>query len=280
MAPEPWKNSKAKAFLEKELRAGTYDTQSSTEVFNSNPMFQEYDRKNFASNLRSLRQKIIKERSLKPTPEPWGNSKAKALLEQQYAGGLLGTKSADEVFHSNPLFEAYDIDNFKKNFAALKDRVDRDTALDDFDEDAYESEKVAFIPSATTNRGKTRWDGSEAQKQLFKDLEDGEYEKGNPKALWEKRECYHKFFELEVFRKHIHQVLTANKGSVYWTVKNASLANKKKAKTAREAEKRRVENDAKEHAAKLIADATARAEAAEAQLAGLIEKSTGKPKSK
>ena len=54
------------------------------------------------------------------------------------------------------------------------------------------------------------WEGSDAQKLLKKDMEDGRHETMQPMELWETRDTY-LLFPLDVFRDHIYQEIRTNK---------------------------------------------------------------------
>ena len=75
-------------------------------------------------------------------------------------------------------------------------------------------------------RGRPLFRGSEAEKQLKKDIDDELHKTMKPKQLFLTRECYQEYLTLEQFRKRIHQEVHIRKSphgmrKRDWSRKNA-----------------------------------------------------------
>ena len=64
-----------------------------------------------------------------------------------------------------------------------------------------------------------RWDGSESQRLLKLDVNDGMHKRMVPCKLRDTRDEY-RFFPLDVLGKHIHQEVRSRRKTAYWLVKD------------------------------------------------------------
>ena len=142
---------------------------------------------------------------------PWGKSKGKNLLMADLQSGsipLSGTAmSIRDIFEMRPEFAEDDPTNLKKFAQRL--RSARKQVSDDKSRAASDSISLAkdrtIHPKPLTNyRGEPLWDGSAAQAQLGRDMDNGVHNDMKPKELHLSNEEYTKF-PLKVFRQHIYQ---------------------------------------------------------------------------
>ena len=87
--------------------------------------------------------------------------------------------------------------NLQKDIAEGKTRADADL-------NAFNIAKKNYPPPICNHRGEPQWNGSAAQAQLKRDMEDNLHFTYKPEDLWELRHCYQEF-NLTTFRSHIHQ---------------------------------------------------------------------------
>ena len=73
-------------------------------------------------------------------------------------------------------------------------------------------------------RSYPHWDGSEAQRLLKLDVDDGTHERLLPRELHQARVEY-QAYPLDVFRKHIHQETRSRRETAYWLVKKQQKKN-------------------------------------------------------
>ena len=147
---------------------------------------------------------------------------AKPLLEKDYlSGDATDDMSLQQVIDLRPReYGAVPRRNFGSNWSALKKRI-RNHKDQAFEDACYlEHDKLLYV---FAKEDPSCWHGSEAQRLLPGDLEavvvDGNLPDDNkPKKIWLSREEY-STFDLDVFRKHIHQELRKQKETPYWTYK-------------------------------------------------------------
>ena len=150
----------------------------------------------------------------------WQYSDAKAALKAAIMEGEVPLEaSADEdendlrvYFEGIPHVLNYGgFDKFRKRLNDLRDQIRNDRTRAEEDEEAF------FIfcknhPKATVAAKGTypEWEGSEAQKLLLIDLDNGLHKEKTKEALWKSKAVYQQF-PLKVFREHIYQVFRTNK---------------------------------------------------------------------
>jgi len=93
--------------------------------------------------------------------------------------------------------------------------IEKQQAKADFDSKALASDRHVHPPPAITSRGYPRWCGSEAERLLKADIDDGNLTGIKPKDLHQSRPEY-QAFPLKVFRDHIAQETRSRLGRSYW----------------------------------------------------------------
>jgi hypothetical protein len=162
-------------------------------------------------------------------PMPWLKSNAKKLLvslledESSYihAEGM----TADTIYNSEPLFMQYKIENFRTNYKNLKEKHELELQSIDFDQAAFDKERVLFPRKDTTARGYPFWDKHEARVLMKEDVEMN-LSNMKPKDFRITRDEY-KQFPPAVFRQHKYQEERKQREKVYWQKKRNDKARKK-----------------------------------------------------
>ena len=163
-------------------------------------------------------------------PSPWRNSKAKEKLE-----GLLRDETSwvqimtpYQVWLNDPDFKKYKENNFVQNFKALKERIETKQQILEFDKANIKRDQLLHPASAMNKRGDKRYQGSEAEKQLKKDVKDGKSIGVVPKVLFASNPIYKESgLTLKQFRSHKYQEERAIIEKVYWQKKRNDKDRKK-----------------------------------------------------
>lgn len=166
-------------------------------------------------------------------PTFWDSAKTK-LTEEILGGRLPDELPAAEVWRLDPVYERVPIDNFRPNLAALRERFRKFRIANELDEEALRNDR-RLHPIKLEGR----WPGSEAERLLKKDIDDGIHETMTPKELYNlpDREGY-KEFPYDKFRKHIHQEVRSRSDSLYWIqLKEKTRAAKEETKGRKEAKR-------------------------------------------
>ena len=163
-------------------------------------------------------------------PEPWKTSQAKATLRALlldktswvHAHGL----TVDAIHARDPIFQQYPLKRFKTNFKSLRNAVELEQDCLEFDQAAYDKEKIKFPKKTTTLLGQKVWNGSEAQALLRVAVKEGKTQDKKPADLWQEHHAYQLFSPI-VFRKHKYQEERKVRENVYWQKKRNDDARKK-----------------------------------------------------
>ena len=166
-------------------------------------------------------------------PTVWETAKEK-LTKDITEGRLLDTVPPLTVWPSEPEYKKVPLENFKQNLAALRERLGNFRISADLDDAALRNDRQhhPLEPEG-------RWPGSEAERLLKNDIDDGKHLTMNPSELYNDpdREPY-RLFSPTQFRKHIHQEVRSRKDSLYWTaLKEKGKAEKEEKKAKKEAKK-------------------------------------------
>jgi len=145
---------------------------------------------------------------------PWRGSHARHLLQTDIVGGIV-TKDDDpqDVYASRPEYAPFK-ENFAKYLKSLLEIVAREKKYADMASKALENDRRIHPPS-NDPRGYPVFQGSEAEKRLKEDIDNGLHEQYKPIQLHQLREEY-QAWPLDVFRNHIHQELRARIERPYW----------------------------------------------------------------
>jgi hypothetical protein len=144
-ATVPWKLSTAKETLKEEILVGNVTKETGwLDVYNSNPLYQQYETKNFRVNLRnlliSLEKKeesanwetnaVLHDRILHPRPQLtnrgypfWDTSAASAFLRNDVKDGLHKTMRGDQFWRSRAAYQQFPEDVFGKHILQESGRV-------------------------------------------------------------------------------------------------------------------------------------------------------------
>jgi hypothetical protein len=113
-----------------------------------------------------------------------------------------------------PEYQSVDPENFRSNWAAMKEHITAHKTRADEDETLFLHDMASFTLAEDLPG---YWDGSTAQWLLWKDIERNRHLRMKPELLRLRRPEYQEFC-LE-FRKHIYQETRSHKETPYWTYK-------------------------------------------------------------
>ena len=173
----------------------------------------------------------------------WATSKAKMLLEKDLLSGSIPLDAADmeprEVYLQRPEFSEIEYTKFRTNLNSLRKSHREAQSLADSDLAALQHDLVLHPIKQTNHRGEPRWEGSDAQRLLRLDMDEGmHYLMGKPQYLWSTRPEY-KAYSKTVFRGHIDQEERLRKFINYLEYKRNIKYKKKKKKNQ---EKKKTKN--------------------------------------
>jgi hypothetical protein len=140
--------------------------------------------------------------------KPWRNSKAKDQLIKDLKDGTIPVFAADMpplvAYRSRQVYQDHDYEQFRDHLNDLRKKIREKKDRSFQDAAALEHDRAICPKAMHDHRGFPKWDVSEAQKLLSKDVEDGKDKTCSPQELWHSNDAY-KEFPLEVFRGHIYQ---------------------------------------------------------------------------
>jgi hypothetical protein len=168
----------------------------------------------------------------------WRNSLAKELLREDIIAGRTHRDGRPlkpaEVFSLRLEYEASGWELFPSRLYSLRRAIAREQKQAKIDSDAFERDVLIYWNHHNPNpRAKKIWEGSAAQQQLRKDIDDEKHETLTPRKLWGKTTCY-QTWSLDEFQDHIYQEVKLRKYYVYRDTK-AEEKRKKKMKKANRA---------------------------------------------
>lgn len=186
--------------------------------------FQKVAWNRFRDNFKRLKKAGFKKgEKEKKAVNPWVI--AKPIAHEYYVKEIITDDMTIEEIHAMEPFAKVDFDRFKDNFTKLKKRIKKDKLRADDDMNGYERDiKIHTLAKDTEGE----WHGSEAEKLLREDIENGKHEEKKPMKFRLSRDEY-KSFELDTFRGHIYQETRRKKESLYWNVKKEKKRKKKQA---------------------------------------------------
>ena len=193
---------------------------------------------------------------------PWGESYARELLLDDLKQGLVPKThqplimSTREIFSTRQEYKLYGYKNFYSRLSALREQLGTCDSQADKDKKAFQIYICNYPPDDLCCRGYPHWEGSNAQRQLKADIDNGEHEKLTPYALWadENRSEYRQFPQ-EVFRWHLYQEIRTRKYHNYLNVKEEyekTKRQKRHEKALVKIETRKQKQREKEHMDGLI----------------------------
>ena len=145
--PVPWRNSKAKKLLRKDIIKGKCDGKGPQEVYKMRPEYKPYVYERFRDNLRALRAKIKEEQELAafdmaalahdlaiyPTPDAsphgyprWAGSEAERKLKLAITEGTHKDMTPLHLHQSEPEFDEFPLRVFRNHlYQELRSRAER-----------------------------------------------------------------------------------------------------------------------------------------------------------
>ena len=182
------------------------------------PLFEEFPFAKFCGFLQTLLKNV---KPKKKKIVSWKNSQAKAQLELDILAEVVDEESnPEDVYdHWPELYHDYDFNNFKTNLKSLLEKIAGQRSRAYFDTDAYENDRELNPFPMFDGHGRLQWDGSEAQRLVRKDIDDGLFDDDNnkpkPRDYWMSNEEF-RMYELEQFRKHIYKEIKGLKSRVFF----------------------------------------------------------------
>jgi hypothetical protein len=231
--PPPWKDSEAKIVLGEDILSGAVTPEMlARAVYDSRPIFRVYPFRNFANNLKSLRQALAKD----PGPPPkWATSQAKEQLQIDIVSGAIPTDMpARQVFDMHPhLFHQYEFRNFSNNLKSLRKSIAEDYERMEADWEDY-SHDLDIVDRLGLRADPTvRWHGSRGATLLAEDVAEGLHTTMKPSQLYASRPEY-RIVSSEQFRKHIYQEVHRNEKQAARFLRKQQKEEKKNKTRAKE----------------------------------------------
>jgi len=165
-----------------------------------------------------------------PKPTPWQHSEAKQILKKDIVEGRVTDEmDPEEVFEMHGgLYHEYEFKNFKTNLGDLKEALKKQFGKAVSDHLALWNDITHRPRNGPTDstRPCPRWEGSEAERLLKLDMEEGLHEQMRPSDLFFSRPEYAPW-PLEVFRDHIYQGSRSELETPYWMAKRAEKEAKR-----------------------------------------------------
>ena len=145
----------------------------------------------------------------------WRKSKAKKLLYLDMMEGRVTLDKDDllddekmtlrEIYVLHPEFGEYHYDKFSGRVSSLRKAIKIANSRAAQDQEAFDNFKARHPPALHSHEGYIQWQGSDAQKQVLKDIEEGLHESMAKMELWEFRSVYYENFPLKEFRDKLNQ---------------------------------------------------------------------------
>jgi hypothetical protein len=120
-----------------------------------------------------------------------------------------------QIFEMRPEFEPYGLVKFRTNLTNLRAGIKKNHAKADSDSAALAHDRRIRLLPVHISQDYPRWTGSDAQRFLKKDIDEGLTNSMKPSELRGTRLEY-QAFPLQVFRNHICQDKRAGCESGYW----------------------------------------------------------------
>ena len=158
---------------------------------------------------------------------PWAEGDAKRILKRELKKGAIPLNADDMaprvVYMQHPEFADYPYEQFRDRLNDLRNKIKEKKARSTFDTHALERDRESHPKPAKNHRGEPRWEGSQAERLLKRDIDNRQHETLTPKALHNTQKEY-KDYPLLVFRKHIYQEVKRRK----FIAQRKAMAEKKK----------------------------------------------------
>jgi hypothetical protein len=141
--------------------------------------------------------------------QTWRKSIAKSLLLSDLHSGAvpidaLEMTAGDDYRHRSE-FQEFPFSQFRDRLRDLRKKFKESKDYSALDSAALAHDRINHPIELQNEQGKNRWEGSEASKQLRRDMECNMHQNMKPHELWSLRPLYYENFPLDAFRKHIGQ---------------------------------------------------------------------------
>lgn len=223
-----WRNSTARRLLEREIRNRNIPLEGKTmgskavfQKYQSCPEFEglSYDTA-FQRRLGQLRKQVKENEEDKDVN--WDKSAAKVYLKQLFEDGVIPidykeqNQTAKQVFDNhcaaNESFEGVVYNSiFKRRLEGVCAHHNSKKIRQDDDLKAYEQYREKYPVRSHNDIGMPRWEGSEAEKYLKKDIKEGKHAGLKPAEFRATRPTIFGAVPLPVFRNHLYQELRLRK---------------------------------------------------------------------
>jgi hypothetical protein len=154
----------------------------------------------------------------------WRGSKARDLLEKDLVSGDIpldvNVMDAREVYVQRPEFADFEYDHFRDRLRYLRNQIKEKKNSATLASTALARDRQIYPKPSHNHRGEPRWEGSETERLLRLDMDDGKDKRMKPIDLYRSRREYNENYTLDVFRKHIDQEQRRRKMLAYYATKN------------------------------------------------------------
>jgi hypothetical protein len=120
-----------------------------------------------------------------------------------------------DVYVQRPEFTEFAYERFRNNLLYLRKDITAKMALASSDSAALANDRSIHPKRAANHRGEPRWEGSEAERLLRLDMDEGKHQRMKPRELYQTRQQYYGNYPLTVFRGHIGQEEKRRKYIIY-----------------------------------------------------------------
>lgn len=144
----------------------------------------------------------------KKTETTWKDSEAKRLLVQDLMSGEIPLDPNEmepaQVYLQRPEFANFGYERFRDRLRDLRAQIRASKHHASSDSAALAHDRRIYPKKTNNHRGEPRWEGSEAERLLKLDIDEGKNMSLIPIDLYNSQNEYKKY-PLKVFRKHIDQ---------------------------------------------------------------------------
>ena len=139
----------------------------------------------------------------------WRDSEAKKFLQQDLISGDIpldsSTLAPQEVYLQRTAFADFgEYDKFPARLRGLRSQITDKNNRGASDSIALAHDRRIFPKPTHNGRGEPRWEGSDAERLLKLDIDEGKHKTMQPKELHQSRGEFQNY-KLKLFREHIYQ---------------------------------------------------------------------------
>ena len=178
-----------------------------------------------------------KQQKKSESKQVWKYSEAKKVLVAGLTNGDIPLDAeempAEIVYQQHPEFASFTLKHFterlkynRQSIAAKKKRANAEM-------EAFLHDQAIHPTQPYNQFGRPRWEGSDAERSLRLDMDQGMHLTMKPMQLYYTRPEYHQVFTLEEFRKHIDQERRGRRYIDFLTKKRQQKEDKRAKKSAK-----------------------------------------------